>query len=155
MKTRLIAICSLFAAAGILLFAGCSNPVTGPAAGGNPAAQAPTARFTDMNGADVAYDAVYDFGTVTAGKSKALTFSIENGGDKDLLITGSTLPPAIFEAEGFETGVIPPGQKRTCTVTFTPVGNGDYAWKAGLAFETNDSDNPGYRVWFTGESVSS
>ena len=68
-----------------------------------------------------------DFGPVTIPNSKTNTFTIENIGQSDLILSNIVVggnQASDFAVEQPATTTIPPGQSTTFTVTFTPTGTG-------------------------------
>ena len=95
-----------------------------------------------------------DFGIGSTENSKSTIFSVENGGDDNLILNG--LP--VIEITGADAGQfyvtkqpdasITPGGSTTFEITFAPTSSGEKTAK--VAISSNDSDENPYDIHLTG-----
>jgi hypothetical protein len=76
-----------------------------------------------------------DFGTGTT----PVMLDIKNTGEADLLVTTILQPPSPFAVSGGGTGTIKSGEKKTVTVTFSPITLGVFT--NGFTIVSNDPDS--------------
>ena len=107
-----------------------------------------------QSGADVLDGGSYDFGTVLAGSTQTVTFTVQNTGTTNLVLT----PPITVTGTGFALGTtfgattIAAGGSTTFTLTFTPSGSGPFT--GNVSFATNDCDEGTYNFVLSGTGVT-
>lgn len=98
----------------------------------------------------------YVFANTTAGASTSVTFTIENLGNQNLIITGNTFtgnPPfSLNPALTYPISIANSGTT-TFTIVFAPTVPGPYS--GSITFANNDSDEGSYVLNFSGTCVGS
>lgn len=98
----------------------------------------------------------YVFANTTAGASTSVTFTIENLGNQNLIITGNTFtgnPPfSLNPALTYPISIANSGTT-TFTIVFAPTVPGPYS--GSITFANNDSDEASYVLNFSGTCVGS
>ena len=102
-----------------------------------------------VGGFDYTSDQTYNFGTTTFGNSSpAVTFTIENSGTGNLVLSGMPViagpEAADFIATLPASSVVAPGDSTTFTVTFTPGAVG--LRNAALVIQSNDENESVYTI---------
>ncbi len=106
-------------------------------------------------GNDVLNNGAYDFGQQPLNATATTTFTIDNNGTTDLVLTG----PINVTGTGFALNstfgatTIPPGGSTTFSVDFTPTTGGAYS--GTVTFGTNDCDEGTYTFVLNGEGNTS
>ena len=104
-----------------------------------------------VSGLDVLDEGYYDYGSVPIGGPTTATFTIDNPGTSNLILTGPITivgDPEFALNTTFGTTTVPAGGSTTFTVDFTPTGAGPYS--AILTFGTNDCDEGTYNFELMG-----
>ena len=103
---------------------------------------------------EVLDEGFYNFPNTNVGNTSTQTFTINNTGTTNLVIT----PPATVTGTGFALGTtfgtttIPAGGSTTFTVTFTPPSVG--AFTGNITFATNDCDEGTYNFTLNGNGIA-
>lgn len=93
-----------------------------------------------------------DFGSVSAGQSKSMTYTITNKGGEDLVLTGSPAIQTASTTSGFSVTAqptlttIPAGQSTTFTVTFLPNSSLRKAERINIASNDPITSTVGFNV---------
>lgn len=98
----------------------------------------------------------YVFANTTAGASTSVTFTIENLGNQNLIITGNTFtgnPPFSLNPVLTYPVSIANSGTTTFTIVFAPTVPGPYS--GSITFANNDSDEASYVLNFSGTCVGS
>lgn len=100
--------------------------------------------------------APYVFANTTAGASTSVTFTIENLGNQNLIITGNTFtgnPPFSLNPVLTYPVSIANSGTNTFTIVFAPTIPGPYS--GSITFANNDSDEASYVLNFSGTCIGS
>ncbi|OGS88256.1 MAG: hypothetical protein A3E30_16850, partial [Fluviicola sp. RIFCSPHIGHO2_12_FULL_43_24] len=103
---------------------------------------------------DVIDGGLYDFGTAVAGIAQTVTFTVQNTGTTNLVLT----PPITVTGATFALGTtfgittVPAGGSTTFTLTFTPSGAGPFT--GTVSFGTNDCDEGTYNFVLNGTGTT-
>ncbi|MBP7553795.1 MAG: choice-of-anchor D domain-containing protein [Spirochaetes bacterium] len=98
----------------------------------------------------------YDFGSVKYGDPKDITFTIENNGIGDLLLTGSprvTVSGTGFTLKSDAVSIIGQESSSTFTVTFTPPSSYGGNYSGTISISNNDGDESPYNFSVIAEGV--
>ncbi|TDP58885.1 T9SS sorting signal type C domain-containing protein [Flavobacterium dankookense] len=98
----------------------------------------------------------YAFGNVSAGSNASATFTIENLGNRNLLLFANTAvvaPFSISSAPFTYNVTIGSSGTATFTIQFAPTLAGPFS--GSITFTTNDSDEASYTINFTGTGTGS
>ena len=104
----------------------------------------------NVAGVDVLDGGLYNFGPVGVGGSTTATFTIQNTGTSNLILTGPISVTGTGFALGstFGTTTVPAGGSTTFTVTFSPTAAGPFS--GNVSFGTNDCDEGTYNFQLQG-----
>jgi hypothetical protein len=94
---------------------------------------------------------LYDYGTVGVGATTSATFTIDNPGTSNLVLTGPMLVtggPEFVLNTTFGTTTVPAGGSTTFLIDFTPTTPGVYT--GSVTFGTNDCDEGTYNFILNG-----
>lgn len=111
--------------------------------------------------AAISNNSTYNFGTIAAGKTKSVTFTIGNSGDANLVFVqeNNNRINLTDNGEGLYTvthqplasTVVTPGYTTTFTVQFNPVAVGD-SFAATVVIKTNSRDNSEFAFTVSGNA---
>ncbi|MDH4471395.1 MAG: PKD domain-containing protein, partial [Fluviicola sp.] len=102
---------------------------------------------------DVIDGGSYDFGTVVSGTTQTATFTVQNTGTTNLVLTPPITVTGATFALGTTFGVttVPAGGSTTFTLTFTPSAAGPFT--GTVSFGTNDCDEGTYNFVINGTGI--
>ncbi len=81
-----------------------------------------------------------NFGSVTVGKSGALSVTLTNAGNSDVTVSKVTMSGAGYSASGVSAGLIlAPGQSATLDATFAPAASGNFPGTVTVASNATNS----------------
>lgn len=95
-------------------------------------------------------DSVLNFGTVPTDRTKSLSFSMTNQGEKNLEIYEFTISDSQFSVNE-KWLIVKPGHTHSITVTFLPVRTDSV--NATLTIKNNDSNRPEQIVYLKGKGI--
>ena len=107
-----------------------------------------------QTGTNIFDEGYSNLGSVTAGTSSTVTYTITNTGTSNLTLTG----PISITGTGFTLGstfgttTVPAGGTTTFSVTFSPTANASYT--GNLSFGTNDCDEAAFNFQLNGIGVT-
>ena len=126
---------------------------SGTAAGNTQTIQLSAAEINlKIASTNYASGSIYNFGNIAWGSNSSVSFTIENTGNLNLNISGSSVNGAPFSVTSSPTSPVAPSSTTSATVSFAPTGIGTFT--DTLRISNNDSDENPYLIILSGTGIA-
>jgi hypothetical protein len=140
----------------LLAFTACDNTLLGKAQAARSKAESPVLTIKQEGGAELAPDALVDFGAASIDESKDIVLTVGNAGAMALSLPETGIALGGTDAASWSLAAAPPaslapGTTATLTLRFKPATLGDKS--ATVSFSTNDMARPVFSLALKGSGT--